>query len=49
MIDLAQDTAATQGHSPGDPGAGTGGYSYDSGGREGYGYGLKYGGLARLL
>jgi len=39
-----QDTAASQGHSPGDPGAGTGGYSYDSGGREGYGYGLKDGG-----
>jgi len=27
-----------------DSGGTTGGYSYDSGGREGYGYGLKYGG-----
>ena len=39
-----QDTAASQGFSPGDPGAGTGGYSYDSGGREGFGYGLADGG-----
>ena len=39
-----QDTAASQGFSPGDPGAGTGGYSYDSGGREGFGYGLAEGG-----
>ena len=27
----------------------TGGYSYDSGGREGFGYGLKKGGLASIL
>jgi hypothetical protein len=27
----------------------TGGYSYDSGGRQGYGYGLKDGGLASLF
>ena len=34
----------------GDRGMGqTGGYSYDSGGREGFGYGLKYGGLASIL
>jgi hypothetical protein len=39
-----QDTAASQGFSPGDPGAGTGGYSYDSGGRKGFGYGLADGG-----
>ena len=39
-----QDTAASQGLSPGDPGAGTGGYSYDSGGRQGFGYGLADGG-----
>jgi hypothetical protein len=44
-----QDTAASQGLSPGDPGAGTGGYSYDSGGREGFGYGLKEGGLATMF
>jgi len=29
--------------------AGTGGYSYDAGGRQGFGYGLKKGGLAGLL
>jgi len=39
-----QDTAASQGLSPGSPGAGTGGYSYDSGGRQGFGYGLADGG-----
>jgi len=44
-----KDTAASQGFSPGQAGAGTGGYSYDSGGREGFGYGLKKGGLAGLL
>jgi hypothetical protein len=44
-----QDTAASQGLSPGDPGAGTGGYSYDEGGREGFGYGLKKGGLVSIL
>ena len=27
----------------------TGGYSYDSGGREGFGYGLKKGGLVSIL
>ena len=32
-----------------DSGGSTGGYSYDSGGREGFGYGLKKGGLAGLL
>jgi hypothetical protein len=32
-----------------DSGGPTGGYSYDSGGREGFGYGLKDGGLAGLL
>ena len=32
-----------------DSGGPTGGYSYDSGGREGFGYGLKKGGLAGLL
>jgi hypothetical protein len=31
-----------------DSGGPTGGYSYDSGGREGFGYGLKNGGLAGL-
>ena len=44
-----KDTAASQGFSPGEAGAGTGGYSYDSGGREGFGYGLKNGGLVSLL
>jgi len=44
-----KDTAASQGFSPGQAGAGTGGYSYDSSGREGFGYGLKKGGLAGLL
>jgi membrane protein involved in colicin uptake len=39
-----QDTASSQGLSPGSPGAGTGGYSYDSGGRKGFGYGLADGG-----
>ncbi len=39
-----QDTAASQGRSPGSSGAGTGGYSYDSGGRKGFGYGLADGG-----
>ena len=29
--------------------AGTGGYSYDAGGREGFGYGLKDGGLASMF
>ena len=29
--------------------AGTGGYSYDAGGREGFGYGLKEGGLATMF
>ena len=32
-----------------DSGGPTGGYSYDSGGREGFGYGLKNGGLVSLL
>ena len=32
-----------------DSGGPTGGYSYDAGGREGFGYGLKKGGLAGLL
>ena len=32
-----------------DSGGPTGGYSYDSGGREGFGYGLKKGGLIGLL
>ena len=32
-----------------DSGGPTGGYSYDAGGREGFGYGLKDGGLAGLL
>ena len=32
-----------------DSGGSTGGYSYDSGGREGYGYGLKDGGLVSLF
>ena len=32
-----------------DSGGPTGGYSYDAGGREGFGYGLKNGGLAGLL
>ena len=32
-----------------DSGGPTGGYSYDSGGRQGFGYGLKSGGLAGLL
>ncbi len=41
--------AASQGFSPGQAGAGTGGYSYDAGGREGFGYGLKEGGLIGLL
>ena len=44
-----KDTAASQGFSPGQAGAGTGGYSYDAGGREGFGYGLKEGGLIGLL
>jgi len=44
-----KDTAASQGFSPGQAGAGTGGYSYDAGGREGFGYGLKKGGLIGLL
>ena len=39
-----QDTAASQGRSPGSSGSGTGGYSYDSGGRKGFGYGLADGG-----
>jgi len=44
-----QDTAASQGLSPGDPGAGTGGYSYDSGGRQGFGYGLADGGRVAYI
>ena len=32
-----------------DSGGATGGYSYDSGGREGFGYGLKDGGLVSLF
>ena len=32
-----------------DSGGPTGGYSYDSGGRQGFGYGLKNGGLVSLL
>ena len=32
-----------------DSGGATGGYSYDSGGRQGFGYGLKKGGLVGLL
>ena len=32
-----------------DSGGPTGGYSYDSGGREGFGYGLKDGGLATMF
>ena len=32
-----------------DSGGPTGGYSYDSGGRQGFGYGLKDGGLTSLL
>ena len=32
-----------------DSGGSTGGYSYDSGGREGFGYGLKDGGLVSLF
>ena len=32
-----------------DSGGSTGGYSYDSGGRKGFGYGLKNGGLVSLL
>ena len=32
-----------------DSGGPTGGYSYDSGGRKGFGYGLKKGGLIGLL
>ena len=41
----------TGGDGPGvkDSGGPTGGYSYDSGGRQGFGYGLKKGGLAGLL
>jgi len=44
-----QDTAASQGFGPGDPGAGTGGYSYDSGGRQGFGYGLADGGRVAYI
>jgi len=32
-----------------DSGGATGGYSYDAGGREGFGYGLKEGGLATMF
>jgi hypothetical protein len=41
----------TGGDGPGtrDSGGPTGGYSYDSGGRQGFGYGLKKGGLVGLL
>jgi len=41
----------TGGDGPGtkDSGGSTGGYSYDSGGRQGFGYGLKKGGLVGLL
>ena len=42
--------AATARDDQGDRGAGqTGGYGYDSGGREGFGYGLKDGGLATMF
>ena len=41
----------TGGDGPGvkDSGGPTGGFSYDAGGRQGFGYGLKKGGLAGLL
>ena len=46
-----KDTAASKGIQPGKGGGADlgGGYSYDAGGRKGFGFGLKKGGLAGLL
>ena len=42
-------TGGDGGGGPQDSGGPTGGYSYDSGGRQGFGYGLKDGGLASIF
>lgn len=42
-------SAPSEGGGVKDSGGATGGYSYDAGGREGFGYGLKKGGIVDLL